>query len=307
MNKKFIAWKFLILFFAFPKAHAACPEISKSLEEKAIAFAVKLKLIDRGNEYSMKMAQVEAKYRIQKVVAVGDHCILNIRLQVKSGEDSEWGREFETAVIDSRTLKFSLFEAAFPPTKRLYLGIGSTSIGTLNGVKQTHLNPILYYVELTDQASIIAAMKAVLMGETYGGFSGEAIPGAKATFDPTPGREWKIVRPRFSISRGNSGETLDIQAAQLDADFSGYFKGALKGKIKVKGEVVPTLLVTPWGDSTIRRYLSADSQWVPLLEEGGEHAGKPLPLGNVPEFILSRCERAVLPSAGLDGLGKLIP
>ena len=52
-------------------------------------------------------------------------------------------------------------------------------------------------------------------------------PDGKASFDPTPGRTWKVKNATFSLRRGLTHETDDVYADQLDDDFSGYFSGSV--------------------------------------------------------------------------------
>ncbi|KAJ3372805.1 hypothetical protein GGF31_001342 [Allomyces arbusculus] len=90
----------------------------------------------------------------------------------------------------------------------------------------TSLPTVYYYAQFTDPLSVSAALKALTARLPYCGFAC-ALPyertGRAATFDSTPGRDWSITRPRFSLQRGAfSRIDHDVSPEQLDKDYEKY-------------------------------------------------------------------------------------
>jgi hypothetical protein len=99
-----------------------------------------------------------------------------------------------------------------------------------------------YFVELNGE-SAIAAIKADLVNrKRVLAFSGAIVRGEKPSFDPTPGRNWTVVNPRYDLRRGITAEVLDVYAGDFDADFEATFDGCLKEDTP-QG---PAALVGPW-------------------------------------------------------------
>lgn len=157
------------------------------------------------------------------------------------------------------------FETAFQPPASLRVGIGQ--FGTHMRGAFANEDATLYFAELTGD-SVISAMKAwygklprhglmakisaansriedsVLLGE----------PDGKLDWDPNQGRRWKLKDATFDIQRGNTFETLDVYAYQLDVDFDAYYSGSNGA-------------VGPWNSALIKVFDPNLARWVNVFED----------------------------------------
>lgn len=267
MKLKTILTSSILICVVIPQVSlSACPEISPSFEKQSVSFAFKNKLLDKREELGFPSLGISQKFRISSIKEFSGKCLLTIKLLRQTDENEEWAREFEVIVYNPEKKTYLLFEKSFEMPKSLFIGIGSTTVGTdASGSRIEILNPEMYYVELVEQRSIIDAVKSIVVGETYAGFSGFVVPDKKLSFDPTATRGWRVVNPQYSLKRGATGETLDIQAGQLDSAFDTYFNGGIRKSINIDGKTIEALQVAPWGDSTIRKFLSSGNQWIDVV------------------------------------------
>lgn len=108
-----------------------------------------------------------------------------------------------------------------------------------------------FYYALLSEANAVAAMKSAVTKTPYGGFSGVAIRGKKASFDPTVNRDWEIKEAKYNLRRGLTAEVLDVQAFQLDGLDESGAEGYWKGCDHPTGNTFGQCNVAPWGQAFI--------------------------------------------------------
>lgn len=168
----------------------------------------------------------------------GTKLVIFRQLEIANGVVSKHSDEFDVlALVDGKLLKF---ERAFQ--------IPRSVVARISHAKESEIDSSSYVVELADVPSVSDALKSMCAGIKYYGFSGVVVAGGKASYDPTPGRTWRVLDPRFNLRRGSSHETGDIQAYHWDEHFEAYFNGAVHMAAST-GEVGAQVL--PWGQSAV--------------------------------------------------------
>lgn len=262
----------MTLLFISQVAFAACPQSIESIESQALDFGFQNAVIDRSKETTSSF--MTTKFKVASMKEFSGKCLVNLRLMRTFGTSQSFSDEFETIVYDSKFLKF---EEAFEIPSKIFIGMGSD-------YGDETLSSKLYRVELTDRASIIAAVKSIVTGNSYHGFSGFVINTEKHLFDPETKRTWRTLNATYTLNRGQCAEVYDITAEQLDTDFNFYFTGGMRSQITVGGTTVEALGVTPWGDSLIRQFLSSDGQWIDVIVTSGERIRETLNFTEMPSF-----------------------
>lgn len=254
-------------------AHAACPPVTDALSRSAREAAIKGKLIDPALEQDLPDIGVRTQWALTRVVSVDSRCLAVLQLATfVTGTDTpsvdEAMAQVMTVRMDGGTPVFGRFENAFRVPERLRVTMGSIRLEVdLDGVPASSLPPDLYYVELEGE-SVLAAMKSAYAGVPVPGFSGYVARLPKLDFDLTPGREWRVVLPTYSLSRGNTAEVGDIRARFWDEDFDGYFRGANQVEVEYQGQKLIAAWIAPW-DQAYLRQLNIDGKWVDLFDSRG--------------------------------------
>lgn len=220
--------------------------VTAAVSQAARAFMKAQKLFGNmpdGNLYE----GVRAQWRAVKEVAVGDKRFVVMARALETKLENTWSAAGSDAqeVLEIRTVNgkptFRTFEQAVAtPKEGLKIGIGSPTVGAKE----------MYYGHVKGKDAI-AALKSIYGASPVEGASFTVAAGAKAAFDPTPGRKWHVTEMHFSLRRGMSAEIYDGRPSQLDEDFPGYFHST-KGKF------------APWEFSRVKA-VQVDGQWLKAL------------------------------------------
>lgn len=216
-------------------------------EVLAHGFMARNGMIRENEEKDRPRYKISSKWKLTDRVRDQGHELLIMQIVDRVEEKEQRRFEFEVLVlIDNQGQKtIARFEDVYVLPQSVIVKIGHA--------EPTSGDTSFYYVELAGP-SLIAALKSAHSGYRYHGFMGTIIPGGKADFDPTPGRTWRVVDATFDLRRGSTGETLDIQAYQFDADFEGYFSGAIP---KRASSGVAGVSVGPWGQSAVLEIITS--------------------------------------------------
>ncbi len=202
---------------------------------------------------------VVTRWEISRAVKHDGTCFLVMDVCIEAYGARECG-EVNTVeiLVLSANGQPQLFEKAFPgSTKPIRVAIGGISKGTHDDGTPADMGSDFYYMELKGD-SALAARKSILSHTNFCGFSAD-LPApdkaSKLSFDPTPGRTWKVLRPEYSLRRGMTPEIHDVRAGHLDDDYKAYYEGS-NGK------------VAPWGACFIRQYYDASSKkWIEVVKK----------------------------------------
>lgn len=209
------------------------------------------KMIGPNDEQSFPDLGISIKWRLQKVEAITGHpkvCALVMGLcsNIEGADDCGAANEVLGLAIDhGKADTVLLLENVISIPSTVIAKIGLVPGDTTPPFGE----PSFYYAELTGISAVDAA-KAIIGKIFYSGFSGTAVLGKKASFDPSPNRNWKIENASYSLRRGLTAEVLDIQAYQFDGfdgtDGTAYWDGCLQPANK-RGKCE----VAPWGQAHI--------------------------------------------------------
>lgn len=143
---------------------------------------------------------------------------------------------------------FQLFEEAFKISSLLRVALSEPPSVTQLSSSKSFVDA-RYYAEFLDRSSIISIMKSIFAFAPVAGLSGGVIGDGKLKFDVTPNRKWKLIEPRFSLSRGTSAEVLDLQPKDFDSDFLGFFNNSTHIVIRYQGKNVTAAAIAPWSSA----------------------------------------------------------
>lgn len=197
--------------------------------------------------------KLKTVWELDQIVKFDKHNDLLIMhlISYRDGKRNEVSKEFEVIVRVRQpdgSFMLTRFEEAFAhqiPKSAVF------QIGYPQHEDKRNLGHY-YYAELEGEG-LIDALKSIYSHIPYHGFLGIVLGDKKADFDPTPNRRWRVVDARFSLLRGMTHETGDIQSYHWDEDFDGYFSGSLKAQTK-DGKTGAE--INPWGQSAVIRIIS---------------------------------------------------
>ncbi|RYZ67129.1 MAG: hypothetical protein EOP09_11565 [Proteobacteria bacterium] len=226
--------------------------MNTSTETRAREFMEKNSLIMDGEELNFPDIGVSISWKLSKVVTDQNACLVVMAL---CGADSGGASCTEPTSIEVLALlpgansaqdKIASFTTLHPAPARIVAAIGEQ--GAVRGYSP-------YFVELKG-ASVVAALKSAYARAPYAGFSGTLVRGSKASFDPTPGRDWKVIQGQYDLRRGTTAEVLDMEAFQFDGlDPGGSAEGYWTGCQKPERAQGAECLVAPWNAAFIDHIL----------------------------------------------------
>ncbi|MGZ3695718.1 MAG: hypothetical protein ACXWQO_16585 [Bdellovibrionota bacterium] len=191
-------------------SQAGCEQkFNEDTNQLARAYMKENKLIRKGDERLIAEASVKTRWELMKVVPAENGCLAAMavcKVDVNEGK-SCYGTSYEVLGITPDD-KIVPFEQLVNVPRKIIAKIGSNTGGLSE-------EPGYYYVALRGKDAI-DAVKSLAADFPYPGFSGIALRGKKASFDPTHDRKWQITEARYRLRRGDSGDALDIQSFQLD-------------------------------------------------------------------------------------------
>lgn len=239
---------FLTVIVSFTNAFASntCKDVflnnntKHELEGVALNF-MRDKGLDEG-EYDLPDLGIKSKWQLDKVLKKGCNeglTFLVMRRFVYTDIGQANPEESFEVLVYSKGKMFLFQDAIKLPKKAIF------KVGRIDG---SEINSPSYYIELNDPESIADAFKVLYTKENYYGFSGYIVPGAKASYDPTPKRKWAVVDAKFSLKRGMSAEIGDIRSVHFDENFEAYYNGTVQ---KMTSVGLLGAWVAPWNESTI--------------------------------------------------------
>lgn len=220
-----------------------------ALDKEAYAWMKSNRLIRDGEESQFPALGLKTQWMLLKVVpSQGSSCLVVMGLCELLGTSPECTNAgaYEVLRLLMPSKRLVAFEDTVTLPKTLVARIGTLDMN----------DPSYYFVEFTGD-SVVAALKSVQTKTPYYGFSGTAVRGKKAAFDPTPGRDWKIVNGRYDLRRGMTGEGFDVQAFQFDGLGGEPGDGYWKGCVPPQGRGEGYCLVAPWSQSYIKEIVSS--------------------------------------------------
>ena len=231
-----------------------CPNVlNAKMSASALNFMKQHDLIHDGEELDFPAIGIKTKWDSVRVEPIPNGCVAVMALCTFQGPQGAQTKTCDDGPFEVLGLKFNHnipiivpFESVYPVPKEVIAKIGTAGDVT---------DPSFYYVKFANK-SALAAVKSVVAKISYGGFSGNAVLGGKAPFDPTANRNWQISIASFDLRRGMTAEVLDIQSWQLDGLDAEGAAGTWNGCMKVN-EKHGTCSVAPWAQSYIRELLPA--------------------------------------------------
>lgn len=223
-------------------------QMDSNIQKAAHAFMKKAALIGENDEVELPEIDVSTRWTAMKTVSCEGKTLVVMGLQSKAGDQVEEPDAFDVLIstTDAKgNLKFSQFKDGFIFPKTITVAIG-------HSIFDNDPQGDFYYVQFTGK-SVAEVLKSVYSQTPYLGFSGHLKDGGKASFDPTPGRTWRIVKPLFNMRRGNTPEIEDVRPIQLDTDFEAYFKGSA-GR------------VAPWSAACVRK-IFIGGEWLDAFKK----------------------------------------
>jgi hypothetical protein len=205
-------------------------------------------MIKDGDEVNFPDLGVQVRWELKKLLAEGNNCLAVMSLCSKTGTQKDCDQAIEVVALKSAGgtgYSVKKFETVVSTPASLIAQIG-------HHPDETETDLSFYYVKLSG-VDAISANKSWRTGTPYYGFSGTAVRGQKAAYDPTtnPGRNWQIQNGKFDLRRGMTAEVLDVQAYQLDgldaSGAEGYWQGCQR-----PNEIVGKCDVAPWGQTFLR-------------------------------------------------------
>lgn len=216
---------FLLSIMGAQARAAGCEALaSPEFGEAARSYMRENGLIGEGSEADLPDIKVFIRWHLHKVVGHKAGCLVVMTLVANTDlQNPEAHSAYEVVGYDRKSKRFLPFESMVKVPKKIVARIGDRpDLDRKFGY---------YYVELSGP-SVADALKSVVTNTLYSGFSGVAVLGEKAAFDPTPKRNWKIVDGTYSLRRGMTGEGMDIQSFQLDGSVGGpaqaYWQGCFQ-------------------------------------------------------------------------------
>ncbi len=234
------------LLFSFTTGWACSLKKSPQLESLARDFMKKNKLILAEDEQSFPELGVQVKWELIRLETASlGNCLAVMSLCTKVNG----ARECTTAhdvlgLVPTPSPKIVPFANVVSLPKSAI-----ARIGLEGGLRHPDLGKVTDFYALLKGASMVDAYKSLVAKVPYFGFSGVAVLGKKASFDPTPKRNWQLEKADYSLRRGTTAEVLDIQAFQFDGmngDANAYWTGCNQPNNKF-GKCD----VAPWGQSFI--------------------------------------------------------
>jgi len=207
-------------------------------------------LIHEGDEQSYPELGVDIRWSLLKLTQTPEGCFLIMAVCTVVGENKECPPnmyEVMGLVSDRNGAdRIVPFEQLYPVPRLLIAKIGFNS-----SIHTESPEPSFYYALLSGNDAVDAS-KSLVTGTPYAGFSGVAVRGSKAAFDPSLNRDWQITQAHYSLRRGPTAEVLDVQAFQLDglvdsSGAEGYWKGC-----EQPGQTYGSCEVAPWNQAFIR-------------------------------------------------------
>jgi hypothetical protein len=237
MKVMLIALGLVGLFFS-ASLDVSAAGLSEAVKVQALEFAFANNVISKDDEMESTTFKIFRKWEVTETKTYKGKTLVIFRIvSRKGGKVSGNSKEFDMVVLSGKS--FVLFEKAFSiPLKAVF------KIGHPKG--QNEQDTSFYYAEFKGE-SVTEALKSIYADIPYYGFFGYVLEGPKHSFDPTPGRQWRVEDAEFNLMRGMTQETFDIQAYQLDEDFKGYAGSTITKTPSGK----TGSYVAPWGQSFV--------------------------------------------------------
>lgn len=228
-----------------------CKE-TEQVHQEVRSFMLKNDLILPTDELSLPELGISLKWTIFKVVPAKSDClvVMAVCTYLEDGsKDCPAGSPFEVLTIVSDKKESVGFRVVpFEET----IDLPKKAVATIGAPLETHSAELSYYYVMLSGKDLVDAYKSFLSKTSYAGFSGVVQRGQKASYDPTVNRDWEVIEAKFSLRRGDTAESLDIQAFQLDGLDSEGAQAYWDGCIKPNAQQKMQCLVAPWGQSFIR-------------------------------------------------------
>ncbi len=218
---------------ASSKPRSSWCQKSSELSDRARRFLFSEDIRPESNEQHLTAIGIHNQYELIRTQEAADesHCILlmNLVMLIESPGAApvrELSDDY-VAIAMTRNGELARFEQLVPVPERIHAKIGT------QGREQRSF----YYAEFTG-ADAVEVQKSLYLKQAFCGFSAKVDftgnvskpstiqPTGKASFDPTPGRTWKLRDMRYSIARGSSAEACDVNSAHFDDDFQAFVSGS---------------------------------------------------------------------------------
>jgi hypothetical protein len=238
----------LLAVLSSPAALASPPDCKSRLtpatEAKVRKYMVAHGMIRPDDESDLPEIGVQVRWSLDRLSpAPGNACHAILFLCTFTHGERTCQQEFDAVGL---RLGATPAEDLVVPFESLHK-LPKTCVAKIGFLKELDVEKNYYYVKLQGE-SVVAAAKSWILKVPYGGFSGVAVQGGKAKFDPTPGRTWRVVQATFDLRRGNTAETLSINSGHFDsADAALYWKGCIQGP-----SGFGSCQIAPWEESFIR-------------------------------------------------------
>ncbi len=233
------------------QAHAALRNCRLTDEVRAQArqYMIDNNLIEQGEEADFPELGIQLRWGVMKVYPRPNACYVVMSICTIDPSATECNASAAVEVLGYKDRKIVPFEELHPVPGKVVARIGSNP--------HDKNKDLSFYYALLNREDALAAYKSFVTDTPYGGFSGIAVRGVKADYDPTPNRDWGLVGySRYSLRRGMTAEVLDIQAWQLDGlDGSGSSDGYWSGCMNGVENMPNTCQVAPWGQAFIRELI----------------------------------------------------
>lgn len=203
-------------------------------------------LIRNGEEMDFPALGIPSlSWQMVKATLHNNTCLVVMSVGMQ-GEPSSFGGMYEVLVAEpksSNSIRFAPFRERMSIPSKIIAKIGRSGDAE---------NLSFYYVELSGY-SVEDALKSHFSKTPYAGFSGIAVLGKKAAFDPTPARNWKVTEGKYNLRRGMTGEGMDVQAYQLDGLGGDPAAAYWEGCFRPQGERdrLGFCELAPWGQAFI--------------------------------------------------------
>jgi hypothetical protein len=240
---KKLSWIFFLSIYLTSFSFAEECKVDAQMKSQAHDYMKQSGLIADGEEFLLETIKIESRWTHVRSLKHNDIClhVMEVCFTAKGEEaDCEHSSSGSYEVIASKNGEFLSFEEA--------VSIPASVIASVGQLKGSDPLDDLYYTQFTGTAAV-AALKSVYAQVPVCGFSGKINLTEKASFDPTPSREWSIETPQFSLRRGMSGEAYDVRPSYLDKDLENVYRGC-------NGNVAP------WSSCFIRQLKDDHSQWL---------------------------------------------
>ncbi len=237
---------------AFGVSSDCAKQMGPATAKAVRAYMLKNGLIRPDEEQKFPDLGIDVRWELTKVVSVGAKCFAVEAICSTTAGKKECGQAYEVmALVKSpRTKKYEVM--AFEKVQ-VIPSSAVAKIGLEPG--NSHQHEKNYYYALLSGADVLAATKSIVAKAPYFGFSGVVSRDGRASFDPSPNRDWKVSKANFDLRRGLTAEVLDISSYQLDGldeeGADGYFSGCNQSDGKPG-----TCEVAPWAQAFVLELLA---------------------------------------------------